>query len=94
MHCEWRILFYNQGDNIMAQLPSICFFGCGYIAKRHAKLLRKLYPALHLAFQAVSTGCIKYARMFNGTAFKAMKRQLHRIMTLRLLQHLMRIIRI
>ncbi len=72
MHCEWQILFYNQGDNIMAQLPSICFFGCGYIAKRHAKLLRKLYPGITLGFSSLyQQDALEYASIFNGTAFKS-----------------------
>ena len=31
-------------------LPRICFFGCGFIAHRHAKILKKLYPRIELTF--------------------------------------------
>ena len=31
-------------------LPHICFFGCGQIAARHAKILKKLYPKIEISF--------------------------------------------
>ncbi|HON77182.1 MAG TPA: Gfo/Idh/MocA family oxidoreductase [Spirochaetota bacterium] len=34
-------------------LPRICFFGCGHIALRHAKMLKKLYPRIQLSFASL-----------------------------------------
>jgi predicted dehydrogenase len=31
-------------------LPRICFFGCGAMAVRHARILRKLFPRIELSF--------------------------------------------
>lgn len=31
-------------------LPRICFFGCGLIAARHARMLKKLYPKMEISF--------------------------------------------
>jgi predicted dehydrogenase len=33
-----------------SQLPRICFFGCGEIAARHARTLKKLFPKIPLFF--------------------------------------------
>jgi UDP-N-acetylglucosamine 3-dehydrogenase len=37
-------------NKINKNLPRICFIGCGDIAFKHAKMLKKLYPALTLCF--------------------------------------------
>ncbi|MGQ9843660.1 MAG: Gfo/Idh/MocA family protein [Spirochaetota bacterium] len=53
-------------------LPFICFFGCGYIAKRHARIIRKMYPEIRLGFSSLYEKDAKeYATQFNGTAFKS-----------------------
>lgn len=31
-------------------LPAICFFGCGNIAERHSKILKKLYPEIKIYY--------------------------------------------
>jgi len=31
-------------------LPGVCFFGCGEIAARHAKILKKIYPEIKISF--------------------------------------------
>lgn len=31
-------------------LPRICFIGCGLIAERHARILKKLYPDIEISF--------------------------------------------
>jgi len=53
-------------------LPFICFFGCGHIAKRHAKIIRKMYPDIRLGFSSLYEKDAKgYAVQFNGVAFKS-----------------------
>ncbi len=53
-------------------LPFICFFGCGHIAKRHSKLIRKMYPEIRLGFASLHEKKAKeYATLFNGIAFKS-----------------------
>lgn len=34
----------------MNSVPHICFLGCGQMAERHSRLLRKLYPSMHISF--------------------------------------------
>lgn len=53
-------------------LPFICFFGCGYIAKRHAKIIRKMYPDIRLGFSSLyEKDAREYAAQFSGIAFKS-----------------------
>ncbi|MEW6525375.1 MAG: Gfo/Idh/MocA family oxidoreductase [Spirochaetota bacterium] len=53
-------------------LPFICFFGCGYIAKRHAKIIRKMYPDIRLGFSSLYEKDAKeYAAQFNGVSFQS-----------------------
>lgn len=55
-----------------SNLPFICFFGCGYIAKRHSKIIRKMYPDIRLGFASLYEKDAKeYAKLFNGIAFKS-----------------------
>lgn len=47
------------------RLPRICFLGCGNIAARHAKLLRKLYGRIELSFASREIAKAKsWAEMF------------------------------
>lgn len=36
------------------RLPRICFLGCGDMARKHARTLRKLYPSIELSFASRS----------------------------------------
>jgi hypothetical protein len=31
-------------------LPRVCFLGCGAIAERHSKMLKKLFPKIELCY--------------------------------------------
>ncbi|MFH0974602.1 MAG: Gfo/Idh/MocA family oxidoreductase [Spirochaetota bacterium] len=46
------------------KLPRICFIGCGDIASRHARILKKLYPAIELLFASRSE---EKAKSFSDT---------------------------
>ncbi len=51
-------------------LPRICFFGCGAIAARHAKMLKKLYPHIALSFADSDLPRAKeYAARFAGSEY-------------------------
>ncbi|MDY6969659.1 MAG: Gfo/Idh/MocA family oxidoreductase [Spirochaetota bacterium] len=50
------------------KLPHICFFGCGVIAARHAKLLKKLYPKIEISFASRSISKAKaYTSAYKGS---------------------------
>jgi len=52
------------------KLPRICFIGCGNIAAKHAKIIKKLYPAIELSFASRNKAKAKeYADKFNGKHF-------------------------
>ena len=49
------------------ELPRICFFGCGAIAERHAKMLRGLYPKIDLRFASRDGGkAAEFASLLGG----------------------------
>lgn len=51
-------------------LPRICFFGCGNIAYRHAKTLKKLYPRIELSFASLEVSEAKQlAEKIKGSAY-------------------------
>lgn len=51
-------------------LPRICFIGCGNIAAKHAKIIKKLYPAIELSFASRSkTKAKEYSDKLNGKYF-------------------------
>ena len=48
-------------------LPRICFFGCGKIASKHSKLLKKLFPKIELSYASRKTSEAKnYNERFGG----------------------------
>jgi UDP-N-acetylglucosamine 3-dehydrogenase len=52
------------------KLPRICFFGCGDIASRHARILKKLYPGIELSFASRSREKAKrYADTFKSNQY-------------------------
>jgi UDP-N-acetylglucosamine 3-dehydrogenase len=51
-------------------LPRICFVGCGEMALRHARTLRKLYPSIRLSFASRDPAKARAtAQAVNGTGF-------------------------
>jgi len=49
------------------KLPGICFFGCGNIAIRHTRILKKLYPDIEISFASRSNIKSKeYTDKFDG----------------------------
>jgi predicted dehydrogenase len=51
-------------------LPRVCFLGCGNIASRHAKLLRKLYGPIELCFASREISkARKWAEMFRAANY-------------------------
>jgi predicted dehydrogenase len=49
------------------ELPHICFLGCGSVAAKHAAILKKLYPSIHLSFASRDAGKSKeYVQKFKG----------------------------
>ncbi len=49
------------------RLPGICFLGCGNIASKHAKILKKLYPKIEISFASRDASKSKeYTAKFNG----------------------------
>ena len=53
--------------NMMKPVPHICFLGCGQMAERHSKLLRKLYPSMQISFASRELNrAEKYRDKVNG----------------------------
>ena len=51
----------------MNNLPHICFLGCGAIASQHARMLKKLYPSLHISFASRERSkALEFATKYNG----------------------------
>ena len=47
--------------------PHFCFLGCGAIAQQHARMLKKLYPSIHLSFASRETSkAVYYKTKCNG----------------------------
>lgn len=50
------------------KLPDVCFLGCGEIAAKHTKILKKLYPDLKISFASRSiTKSREYKDRFKGS---------------------------
>lgn len=51
-------------------LPRVCFLGCGAIAERHSKILRKIYPKIELSFASREISkSKKMAEMFRAANY-------------------------
>jgi UDP-N-acetylglucosamine 3-dehydrogenase len=57
-------------DKIKKNLPRICFVGCGDIALKHSRILKKLYPGIELCFASRNIGKAKeYAEKLGSTTY-------------------------
>ncbi len=54
-------------QNTQKNFPRICFIGCGNIAARHARIIKKIYPSVELSFASRNRSRAKeYADKFNA----------------------------